>query len=391
MSFLDKTGLARLWANIVTLVENKTDEAKRYADENDSDTVYDDTTLSNRVAVVETKTTNVNYADGQTTINNARIMNGEGETSLDLQDLRLDIKYQSADASRARISMNRRFGAWVNGSYVSFPIGYGSTSLGTANVAQGRESVALGEFTWTRGDQQVVTGHHNKIYDATSYFIVGNGAYGIGPSGIVYGEDNPLRSNAFRVTSDGNCHAGASFLNGNANADFAEYFEWADGNPDNEDRRGRIVTLEDDKIKLASLTDACIGVISATGAFVGNSASEDWNKKYLTDIFGEVITEEVDIPELRDPETGSIIVEAHTEIQRKINPDFDVNLEYIPRSERKEWAVVGLVGQVIVVDDGTCQVGGYVKPSTNGIGTAADAGYRVMKRIDETHIKVLVK
>ena len=34
--------------------------------------------------------------------------------------------------------------------------------------------------------------------------------------------------------------------------------------------------------------------------------------------------------------------------RKKVNPDFDPNVEYIPREERKEWATVGLLGQVPV-------------------------------------------
>lgn len=61
------------------------------------------------------------------------------------------------------------------------------------------------------------------------------------------------------------------------------------------------------------------------------------------------------------------------------------------RENRKEWGIVGLLGQIVIIDDGTCVVGGHTKPSANGVGTASDDGYRVMKRIDNTHIKVLVK
>lgn len=46
---------------------------------------------------------------------------------------------------------------------------------------------------------------------------------------------------------------------------------------------------------------------------------------------------------------------------------------------------------MILIDDGTCEVNGYFYPSTNGIGAKSDHGYKVMNRIDDTHIQVLVR
>ena len=99
-----------------------------------------------------------------------------------------------------------------------------------------------------------------------------------------------------------------------------------------------------------------------------------------------------------DEETGEKVIEeieevtpAHTAIQYVINPDYDPDQEYVSREFRKEWSPVGFHGQVVVVDDGTCQVNSYCKPSVDGIATASNEGYRVMERLDETHIKVLVK
>ena len=34
--------------------------------------------------------------------------------------------------------------------------------------------------------------------------------------------------------------------------------------------------------------------------------------------------------------------------RKKLNPDFDSEVEYQPRSERNEWVIVGLLGQVQV-------------------------------------------
>lgn len=264
--------------------------------------------------------------------------------------------------------------------YASHASGYMTTASGYASCTQGYVTTAL--------DYQHVSGKYNsqKPAPATAdtqdtsntdaIFMIGCGTAS-------------AAKNAFRVTSGGKCYGTMSF--GTSGADFAELFEWADGNPNNEDRRGLFVTLDGEKIKLANTDDDYIGIISGSEAFIGNSASEEWHGKYLTDVFGTKLSQSIEVPAQIDEKTGKVIKEACTTTQYVLNPDYDPDEEYVMRENRKEWGTVGMLGQVVVVDDGTCVVGGYVKPSTNGIGTSSDVGYRVMKRIDENHIKVLVK
>lgn len=293
----------------------------------------------------------------------------------------------------------------ASGNY-SHAEGYNTNASGNYSHAEGSGSVASGYcshaggcdtnanenyahsdgYSTTANQLQYVIGQYNKSYigsnvnsqttsDSQTLFIVGNGTSSSG-------------NNAFRISSSGKCFGSSAF---NASgADFAELFEWADGNVESADRRGLFVKLNGEKIELANAGDDYIGIVSGTQAFVGNSASEDWHGKYVTDIFGEKITQEVEIPEHIDEATGKTIP-AHTVTQFVINPDYDPDEEYVSRENRKEWGVVGLLGQVVVVDDGTCEVNGYCEPSVNGIATASENGYRVMKRIDDTHIKVLVR
>jgi hypothetical protein len=110
-------------------------------------------------------------------------------------------------------------------------------------------------------------------------------------------------------------------------ADYAEMFEWIDGNPDNEDRVGQLVYLDGDKVTLTP-TGAPIGVVSATASVIGNNWSEQWQGRLLRDDFGREVLDG----------NGSPVV----------NPNFDPEQQYIPRNERKEWAVVGLVGRLRV-------------------------------------------
>ena len=187
---------------------------------------------------------------------------------------------------------------------------------------------------------------------------------------LVGNGSSSAKSNSYRLNNDGTASGGTYSSNG---ADYAEYFEWYDDNINNEDRRGLFVTLDGDKIKLASKDDTYIlGIISGNPTVIGDSADLYWKDQYKRDVFG--------IPIYSEESENNLV----------LNPDYDSNKEYIPRSDRKEWDPVGLTGKLICIDDGTCEVNGYCYPSTNGIGTKSDHGYRVTKRIDNTHIQVLV-
>ncbi|WP_417841612.1 peptidase G2 autoproteolytic cleavage domain-containing protein [Terasakiella sp.] len=259
----------------------------------------------------------------------------------------------------------------------------------------------------------------------------------------------------FTLRGDGNAWADGSWNAGGA--DFAEYFEWADRNPTNEDRRGWSVVLENGKIRKALAAEIPFGVISARPTVVGDAAEHKWADKYLKDDFNEyimedyevvewtetkvvqdateavyqtvtkerevqateTITEDVSSIELIDGkytrvvktetkeiplfdefdlyEDGQVIgvhivprmvtetyeveelvspaqdektedvqhsyavdevpdgvvvpVDAtrSTQQRRKLNPNYDENQEYVPRSERPEWDCVGLMGKLRVV------------------------------------------
>lgn len=270
-----------------------------------------------------------------------------------------------------------------------------TSATGECSHAEGRNTAAFGMYSHSSGKGtqantfQTVIGKYNALKPGTeetsqsnadTLFMIGNG--------VSNGPNSPTRSNAFRTAADGQSFGLKAF--GASGADFAEYFEWLDGNPNSEDRRGMFVTLDGDKIKLANAGDFIVGVVSSMAAFLGNTSSEQWQGRYLQDVFGDWIQEEVEIPEKTDELTGKVIP-AHTAVQYALNPDYDPNQEYVSRQFRKEWSPVGMLGQVVVVDDGTCTVGGFCNAGVDGVGTAAETGYKVMKRVDSTHVKVLVK
>ena len=254
-----------------------------------------------------------------------------------------------------------------------------SASLNGNTNAVGSYSTAAGHQTTANG-YQFVCGKYNTALDAfndqnkNGYLVaVGNG-------------NSRANSNALTLSGAGvlNCSEYAT-----TGGDYSELFEWADQNSNGEDRRGRFVTLDGNKIKIADADDHYIlGIVSATPAVTGNNPNQ-WHQMYLLDVFGQPLTEEVEIPAHTDPDTGEE-VPAKTVIREILNPDYDPEQVYIPRSERKEWAAIGMMGQLIVIDDGTCEVNGYCRPANEGIATSdPDGPYRVMGRLDSTHIRVL--
>lgn len=196
----------------------------------------------------------------------------------------------------------------------------------------------------------------------------------------------------FNLRGDGNGLCDGSWTG--SGADYAEYFEWADGNPDGEDRRGFSVVLEGEKIRKAEKGEDPVGVVSGNPSVVGDAAWNGWKGKYLRDEFGGYVTEEYEAVEwqeeeivepayrqevqVSDPETGKSttatrLVPAVTRVvtrcvaaedlpvgkvlpqrgvrlirqtRRKLNPDYDPEAEYAPREERREWDTVGLLGKL---------------------------------------------
>ena len=273
----------------------------------------------------------------------------------------------------------------ASGSY-SHAEGYETNAEGTMSHAEGYGTTALA--------YQHAQGHNNNTNTATegnSYgtssgtaFVIGNGTQW-------------SRANAFRVTYEGAVYAQSAY---NAiGADYAEFFEWLDGNAEMEDRRGYFVTLDGDKIKIAKKGDYILGVISCNPSVIGN-ADEEWVGRYITDEFGLFVTEEFEYEE----KTNEIVIDEKTNepnvvekttvkigTKYKENPSYDSTRAYIQRQDRPEWDAVGMLGVLHIRDDGTCQVNGYCEVSDSGTATASNTGYRVIKRVNENVVKIIFR
>lgn len=229
-------------------------------------------------------------------------------------------------------------------------------AMGICNTAHAFNTV-IGKFS----KEDINKGYQSNV--GGDSFVIGNGTKSIS-SGIV------VKSNGFRVTYEGAVYGLSAF--NTSGADYGECFEWLDGNPNNEDRVGKFVTLDGDKIKIANASDYVLGVVTAHSSIIGNNPI-DWSGRFQKDVFGRI---------LKDPEGIPLTV-----------PNYDESQPYIERVKRKEWATVGLLGQLVVEDDGTCLVNGYCNV-LGGIATGTNStynSYRVMKRLDENHILILFK
>lgn len=281
------------------------------------------------------------------------------------------------------------------GGFNSIASGTCSTAQGDTTLASATNSVAFGFGSQALGFGQLVSGLYNSNnantpngYSATTeLFILGNGTAA-------------ARGNAFKVFGNGQTYADAAYYS--TGADYAEYFEWADGNSEQEDRVGYFVTIEGEFIRKATSKDEYIlGIISATPSVVGDD-SQAWKDKYLKDEWGRIQYEWVDIPEEshigivineegEEEEQKIVTREARREYRQKINPDWNPDQEYQTRQDRPEFDAVGMMGKLLVRDNGEVRPNEYVRPNDEGIAVRSSSGYRVIKRVSKNIIQVVLK
>lgn len=291
--------------------------------------------------------------------------------------------------------------------------GHYSHAEGNSTKASGLYSHAEGYCTEASGDTSHAEGDNTKAYKANSHaeghyttannfashvsgkynaamttggsrnnktghaFVIGNGTTPV------------LLSNAFSVMYSGVVKA-ASTITASTTADYAEFFEWEDGNPDAEDRVGKFVTLNGDKISIAtSNEDYILGIVSGEPFVLGNGDCDTWNGMYLRDEFGRTILEPAPKIEIDEEtgeekevfdEDGNIIYEGTRPV---LNPDYDPTQPYISRFDRPEWSPVGMLGVLSVIQDGTCKVNGYCCCNSEGIATSCDRNTEGACRIIE--------
>lgn len=188
---------------------------------------------------------------------------------------------------------------------------------------------------------------------------------------------------AFNLRGDGNAFADGSWSGGGA--DYAEYFEWADANAENEDRIGFSVVLDGGKIRVAGKGEDPIGVVSATAFVVGDADGGFWRGKYLRDDFGRYLMEEVETISWDEQVSAKSQPSTRThEYDALIGPNDEVLCISRDIRERKDGETV-----VALVDgDGNdiCPVA----MDENG-AKSVPIGYRFEKRTETEQIEIQIE
>ena len=175
-------------------------------------------------------------------------------------------------------------------------------------------------------DQVIVAGSYNTATSGYSLLSLYSGN----------GSSSAYNDKEFNLRGDGNGYCDGSWNGGGA--DYAEYFEWSDGNTASEDRRGISVVLDGDKIREAVAGEDPIGVISGNPSVIGDADMDRWKNKYLRDDFGAYVLQEHE----KTDDDGNTFRQTH----RVLNPDWDEEMEYSSREDRPEWDTVGLMGKL---------------------------------------------
>jgi hypothetical protein len=182
--------------------------------------------------------------------------------------------------------------------------------------------------------------------------------------------------NEFVLRGDGNGYADGTWNNNGA--DYAEFFESVSGQALTV---GASVVLDGSKVREATdqdQTSAIIGVVrpkepSKASMVIGNTAWNKWTNKYLTDEFDRYIMEDHNVIDWVDEDGKKHSYESHSipegvivptdavvkthdskgnKFQHyKLNPAWDKDAEYVNRENRPEWNIIGLLGQVKVLND----------------------------------------
>lgn len=191
-----------------------------------------------------------------------------------------------------------------------------------------------------------------------------------------YGTDGAKYENTrFQVKgTSGTVKAKGTITAGNDFGDYAEYFESQSGQ---EIPNGYLVTLDGRYVRKANSNDVPIGVISGTAGVILGDAMFHHKDKFLKDEFGVTLTQ-TETKEWQDDEGNWYSEEVEVPIP---NPEWEESDgEYLDRSQRDEWVVCGLMGQIFTRIDSTVQANDYIKPN-KGIGTKDNVNgyYRVLE------------
>lgn len=178
-------------------------------------------------------------------------------------------------------------------------------------------------------------------------------------------DNNKNGLEVFKVDGEGSVHTETGYFSNSTG--YAELFEWADGNSNNEDRTGITVTINaQGKLVVADEGDKVLGVIVENAAVIGNAGWNAWKDKYQLQENQNPKTKKYKIVEWVDEEgilqshylsslskefalpEDALIYETYedgSDMHLKVfNEVFDIDRPFTPRL-KKGWAIVVLTGR----------------------------------------------
>jgi len=273
-------------------------------------------------------------------------------------------------------SKNTITGFYIYGSSRNAIVGGTLNSIGAST---NNSFIGGGVSNQAYGTNGAVIGGRNNF--GTSYSVaMGGGAATSGAFQLMIGNQPTLPAGPGnnRLRLDGVLGQGVApggFIVGAA--DYAEYFEWIDGNENNENRLGYFVSLIDGKIQIGNSN--VLGIVSSSPGFLGDAAELVWDGMYLKDEWNRetmetyksyswtknnehiIIFEDINGRKMiQYPNPGYPIgvdfngviptsgVTTGNTISPKMNPNYATGNTYTPRSKRTEWAPIGLLGKLHV-------------------------------------------
>jgi hypothetical protein len=323
--------------------------------QNDSDTDYNtNQTASNTVLTLKNTTSGAANTVGlsfATEANGEQYITAVQNADNDASRLQFGCRNGGSRAETIRITENGFLKTTSNSSIIAL-----DDSIHEINTATDSSMIVISSSNASYGGNGVVAACLRGSSASYNIFAAIHGD----------GSSDRLADRMFKVDGTGALFSDASTSIGSG-ADYAEYFEWKDGNSSSEDRIGQSVVLDGNKIRKATSSDSAssiIGVISGNPSVVGDSAEFRWQGKYELDSFNRRIDEDVDVVEWQDENTNQLhsynknSVPSHITVpsnaktitiqNNKVSTDFDSSKkdDYVPRKNRKEWDAVGLMGKL---------------------------------------------
>lgn len=330
---------------------------------------------------LQTVTVNDNsHSEGNNTTAYGRDSHAEGHSSNNMLELIEETKdIETLSEYDVSVLWNKNGFTASYGDY-SHAEGLNCLAVGQSSHAEGNKNIANGASSHAEGNETVAQGISSHAEGNNTYALAYQHVQGhcndtsLARSGVNYGTGEGTAfvigngmnsfaspSNAVRIDYNGKLWAKQSYSP--TGADYAEYFEWLDGNKNNEERYGYFVTLDGDKIRKATdKDDYILGVISKNPSVLGNSDME-WSGKFLKDDFNSYLKKKETI----------VVDDEEVEIEFYVlSDDYDDTKEYVQRDNRPEWSAVGMLGVLPTLQDGTLKVNGYATVNKDGIATACE-------------------